>query len=340
MDNRSKPRIGITIGDFNGIGPEVILKTLFDNRMLNFCTPVIYGNLALLNKVKKQLALENFHLHQIADASAADPKKVNLINCWEEDLEYTPGNPSPASGQSALKSIEAAARDLKNKSIDGVVTAPIDKENIQSDSFQFPGHTEFFTHYFEAPDSLMFLIGGDLRVATVTGHMPVKEVSQKLTSELLLRKLTILLNSLKADFHIAKPRIAVLGLNPHAGENGLLGTEEQEIINPAIHQLKEKGHLIFGPFPADGFFGTGNYKQVDAVLAMYHDQGLIPFKTLAFDNGVNYTAGLSVVRTSPDHGTAYNIAGQNQASETSFREALFLACDIVKKRQFNAAPRQ
>ena len=340
MENRSKPRIGITVGDFNGIGPEVILKTLFDNRILNFCTPVIYGNLALLNKVKKQLQLENFHLYQIADANAADPKKINLASCWEEDFEYTPGKPSPASGNGAMESIQKAAQDLKNQQIDGVVTAPVDKENIQSDRFQFPGHTEFFTHFFEAADSLMFLVGGDLRVATVTGHMPVKEVPHKLSSELLLRKLTILLNSLKTDFHIAKPRIAVLGLNPHAGENGLLGTEEQEIITPAIEQLKEKGHLIFGPFPADGFFGTGHYKKVDAVLAMYHDQGLIPFKTLAFENGVNYTAGLSVVRTSPDHGTAYNIAGQNVASESSFREALFLACDIVKKRQFNAAPRQ
>ena len=340
MDNRSKPRIGITIGDFNGIGPEVILKTLADNRILNFCTPVIYGNLSLLNKVKKQLALENFHLHVIPEANAADGKKINLVNCWEEDFEYTPGKPSPASGTGALEAIQKAAQDLKNNVLDGVVTAPIDKENIQSEQFQFPGHTEFFTHYFNAADSLMFLVAGDLRVATVTGHVPLKDVPHKLTTELLLRKLTILLDSLKADFHLTKPRIAVLGLNPHAGENGLLGTEEAEKILPAIQQLKEKGHLIFGPFPSDGFFGTGNYKQVDAVLAMYHDQGLIPFKTLAFDNGVNYTAGLPVVRTSPDHGTAYNIAGQNLASESSLREALFLAIDIVKKRQFNATPRQ
>lgn len=340
MEYRSKPRLGITLGDFNGIGPEVILKTLADNRILHFCTPVIYGNAALLNKVKKQLALENFHLHVIPEAGSAENKKINLVNCWEEDFEYTPGKPSPASGNGALVSIQKAAEDLKNQVIDGVVTAPIDKDNIQSESFQFPGHTEFFTHYFEAPDSLMFLVGGDLRVATATGHMSVKEVPQKLTTELLLRKLTILIQSLQTDFHIQKPRIAVLGLNPHAGENGLLGNEEAEIIIPAISQLKEKGHLIFGPFPADGFFGTGHYKNVDAVLAMYHDQGLIPFKTLAFDNGVNFTAGLKVVRTSPDHGTAYNIAGQNLARESSFREALFLAVDIVKKRHFNAAPRQ
>jgi 4-hydroxythreonine-4-phosphate dehydrogenase len=333
MEHRSKPRLGITLGDFNGIGPEVILKTLADNRLLNFCTPVIYGNIHLLNKVKKQLALENFHLQVIPDANGADTKKINLLNCWEEDFEYTPGKPSPQSGQAALRSIQKASEDLKNGLIDGVVTAPIDKDNIQGENFQFPGHTEFFTHYFGAGDSLMFLIGGELRVATATGHIPLKEVSTRITQELLIRKLTILQESLRNDFHIQKPRIAVLGLNPHAGEKGLLGTEENEIIFPAINQLKEKGNLIFGPFPADGFFGTGSYKQVDAVLAMYHDQGLIPFKTLAFDSGVNYTAGLSVVRTSPDHGTAYDIAGQNIANESSFREALFLACDIIKKRQ-------
>ena len=340
MEHRPKPRLGITLGDFNGIGPEVILKTLADNRLLNFCTPVIYANLHLFNQVKKNLALENFHLHSIPEANSADGKKINLLNCWEEEFEYTPGKPSPESGKAALRSIQKATEDLKNGLIDGIVTAPIDKDNIQSEEFKFPGHTEFFTHHFGAGDSLMFLVGGDLRVATATGHMPLKEVPARISTELLIRKLTILQDSLKNDFHIQKPRIAVLGLNPHAGENGLLGTEENEIIIPAIKQLKDKGNLIFGPFPADGFFGTGHYKQVDAVLAMYHDQGLIPFKTLAFDSGVNYTAGLSAIRTSPDHGTAYNIAGQNLANESSFREALFLACDIIKKRQFKDTVRQ
>ena len=340
MEYRTKPRLGITLGDFNGIGPEVILKTLADNRILNFCTPVIYANQGLMSKVRKQLQLENFHLHTIPNPDSADNRKINLLNCWEEDFEYNPGKPTPESGQCALKSIQRAAEDLKSGLLDGVVTAPIDKENIQSENFKFPGHTEFFTQILGAADSLMFLVGGDLRVATATGHLPLKEVSARITTELLIRKLTILLDSLKTDFQINKPRIAVLGLNPHAGENGLLGTEENEIIAPAIKQLKDKGNLIFGPFPADGFFGTGHYKQVDAVLAMYHDQGLIPFKTLAFDSGVNFTAGLSAVRTSPDHGTAYNIAGQNVANESSFREALFLACDIIKKRQFKATARQ
>lgn len=340
MEHKPKPRLGITLGDFNGIGPEVILKTLADNRVLNFCTPVIYASLSLLNKVKKQLLLENFHLQVIPDAGSADTRKINLINSWEADYEYTPGKPTPESGSAALKSIQQAAADLKAGLLDGVVTAPIDKDNIQAEEFKFPGHTEFFTHYFEAADSLMFLVSGDLRVATATGHVPLKEVPAKLTTDLLIRKLTILRDSLKSDFQITKPRIAVLGLNPHAGENGLLGSEETEIIIPTIKQLKEKGNLIFGPFPADGFFGTGNYKQVDAVLAIYHDQGLIPFKTLAFDSGVNFTAGLPVVRTSPDHGTAYNIAGQNLANESSFREALFLACDIIKKRQQKDTARQ
>ena len=339
MEHKIKPRLGISLGDFNGIGPEVILKTLADSRLLNFCTPIIYGNIHLLNKVKKHLALENFHLQFISETSGADLKKVNVINCWEEDLELTLGKPTTESGQSALKSLQRAAEDLKNGLLDGIVTAPIDKDNIQSESFQFPGHTEFLTHYFEAPNSLMFLVGSELRVATVTGHVPLKDVPGKLTADLLIQKLTILLESLKQDFHIQKPKIAVLGLNPHAGENGLLGKEEAEIIMPAIQQLKEKGNLIFGPFPADGFFGTASYKHFDAVLSMYHDQGLIPFKTLAFENGVNYTAGLPVVRTSPDHGTAYNIAGQNVAQESSFREALLLAVDIIRKRHFNAHPR-
>ncbi|MFC5269939.1 4-hydroxythreonine-4-phosphate dehydrogenase PdxA [Adhaeribacter terreus] len=339
MEHKIKPRLGISLGDFNGIGPEVILKTLADHRILNFCTPIIYGNIQLLNKVKKQLALENFHLQVISETVGSDAKKVNVINCWEEDLELTVGKPTTESGQSALKSLQRAAEDLKNGKIDGIVTAPIDKDNIQSENFQFPGHTEFLTHYFEAPNSLMFLVGGDLRVATVTGHVPLKDVPGKLTTELLIQKLTILLESLKHDFHIQKPKIAVLGLNPHAGENGLLGNEEGEIIAPAIQQMKEKGNLIFGPFPADGFFGTASYKHFDAVLSMYHDQGLIPFKTLAFENGVNFTAGLPVVRTSPDHGTAYNIAGQNVAQESSFREALLLAVDIIRKRRFNANPR-
>ena len=330
--DKSKVKLGITLGDYNGIGPEVIIKTLTDARILNFCTPIIYGSGALINKTRKLLSVENFSFQQIRQLSEFDNKRVNVINCWEEEHELSFGTPTAQSGKAALLSIQAASADLKAGLIDAVVTAPIDKDNIQSEEFHFPGHTEFFTSYFEAPESLMFLVSENLRVATATGHIPVKDVANKLTTEMLIKKLSILLESLKKDFGILKPRIAVLGLNPHAGENGLLGSEEKDVIIPAIRTLKEKGHLLFGPFPADGFFGTRQYQQVDATLAMYHDQGLIPFKTLAFENGVNFTAGLPIVRTSPDHGTAYNIAGKNLAQESSFREALFLALDILRKR--------
>ncbi|MCX2740800.1 4-hydroxythreonine-4-phosphate dehydrogenase PdxA [Pontibacter anaerobius] len=338
MDNKYKIKLGISIGDTNGIGPEVIVKTLSDNRILNYCTPVIYGSAAILNKVRKALHSEHFNYQQADSAQALAPRKVNLITCWDNDLEMNPGTPTPESGKASLDSLLAASRDLKAGFLDGLVTAPINKDNIQAEEFKFPGHTEFLTSYFDAPESLMLLVSGDLRVATVTGHLPLKDVSGKITEQLLIRKLTILLNSLRNDFGILKPRVAVLGLNPHAGEQGLLGTEDVEIIRPTIMQMKERGHLVFGPYPADGFFGMQQYRQVDAVLAMYHDQGLIPFKTLAFESGVNYTAGLPIVRTSPDHGTAYDIAAKHIANETSFREALFLACDIIRKRQLEANP--
>jgi len=332
MDSKQNLRLGISIGDTNGIGPEVIIKTLSDQRILNFCTPVIYASAAILDQVRKALKADYFQYQQVESAQALALKKNNLISCLGEDLELEPGNPTPASGKASLDSLLAASRDLKAGLLDGIVTAPINKDNIQAEDFRFPGHTEFFTSYFDAADSLMLLVSGDLRVATVTGHIPVKDVPDKLTEHLLIRKITILLESLRKDFGILKPRIAVLGLNPHAGEKGLLGSEETEIIRPTIVQMKERGHLVFGPYPADGFFGMQQYQQVDAVLSMYHDQGLIPFKTLAMESGVNFTAGLPVVRTSPDHGTAYDIASKYIADPTSFREALFLACDILKKR--------
>ena len=338
MDNKYKVRLGISIGDTNGIGPEVIVRTLSDQRILNYCTPVIYAAPAVLNKVRKALSAEHFYYQQVNSVDALVPRKINLITCWDNDPEVTPGTPTPASGKASLDSLMAACQDLKAGKLDGLLTAPINKDNIQTEEFNFPGHTEFLTSYFDAPESLMLLVSGDLRVATVTGHMALKDVADKITPELLIRKMTILLESLRKDFGILKPRIAVLGLNPHAGEEGLLGTEETEIIRPAIMQMKERGHLVFGPFPADGFFGMQQYKQVDAVLAMYHDQGLIPFKTLAFESGVNFTAGLPIVRTSPDHGTAYDIAAKHVANETSFREALFLACDIIKMRKEEQMP--
>ncbi|GAB3812708.1 4-hydroxythreonine-4-phosphate dehydrogenase PdxA [Pontibacter rugosus] len=338
MDNKYKLKLGISIGDTNGIGPEVIIKTLSDNRILNYCTPVIYGSAKVFSQLRKELKAEHFQFQQVDAANVLVPRKVNLIDCCAAELELNPGTPTPESGKASLDSLLAASRDLKAGLLDGLVTAPINKDNIQAEEFNFPGHTEFLTSYFDAPESLMLLVSGDLRVATVTGHMPVKEVSGKITEELLIRKLTILLDSLRKDFGILKPRVAVLGLNPHAGEKGLLGREELEVIRPTIMQMKERGHLVFGPYPADGFFGMQQYKQVDAVLAMYHDQGLIPFKTLAFESGVNYTAGLPIVRTSPDHGTAYDIATKHIASETSFREALFLACDVIRKRLAEQMP--
>ncbi|MBO3269360.1 4-hydroxythreonine-4-phosphate dehydrogenase PdxA [Hymenobacter defluvii] len=327
------PRIGISVGDLAGIGPEIIYKTFLDARLLKYCTPVVYGMATSLFDdfpVDEQIGPLTFR--QVRSAADIDPGKLNAVTCWEEDFVLTPGQPTQASGTAARESLVAACRDLKDGLLDGIVTAPISKENTQSDEFRYPGHTEFLTSFFGAPESLMLLASDDLRVATLTGHIPLKDVAARVTPELLRTKLQILLNSLRQDFGIEKPRVAVLGLNPHAGENGLLGTEEGKIVTPVIQQFLQEGHLVYGPYPADGYFGTGQYHQFDATLALYHDQGLVPFKTLAFERGVNYTAGLPIVRTSPDHGTAYGLAGQFRADPTSFREALYMACDLVRQR--------
>ncbi|TGE24724.1 4-hydroxythreonine-4-phosphate dehydrogenase PdxA [Hymenobacter aquaticus] len=329
------PRLGISVGDLAGIGPEIIYKTLLDARLLKYCTPVVYGTATVLfddfPADKQQSAPLTFR--QVRSAADIDPGKPNAVTCWDEDYTLTPGQPSEASGRAARESLLAASRDLKAGLLDGLVTAPISKENTQSDEFRYPGHTEFLTSFFEAPESLMLLASEDLRVATATGHMALKDVPGRLTRELLLAKLRILLKSLKGDFGIDKPRVAVLGLNPHAGENGLLGSEEADVVTPVIQQLLSEGHLVYGPFPADGYFGTAQFRSFDATLALYHDQGLIPFKTIAFERGVNFTAGLPVIRTSPDHGTAYGLAGQFKADETSFREAVYMACDLIRQRQ-------
>lgn len=329
----NKPIVGITLGDFNGIGPEVTLKALSNNKILKLCTPVIYGSVKVLTKYRKLLNLEDWTLHAVKGIDQISPKRTNVINCWNENIEIQPGKITPEAGQSAFVALKAAVTDLQNKHIDAIVTAPINKHNIQSEEFKFAGHTEYFTETFGVKESLMLLVSEGLRVGVVTGHIPLQGVTEAVTKEKIISKVQVLLHTLKRDFGIQKPRVALLGLNPHAGEEGLLGNEEQEIISPAIHELKQKGNLVFGPFPADGFFGTMSYKKFDAVLAMYHDQGLIPFKTLAFESGINYTAGLPIVRTSPDHGTAYNIAGKNVASESSMREAIYLACDIVNMRK-------
>jgi 4-hydroxythreonine-4-phosphate dehydrogenase len=331
--NQYKPLIGITLGDFNGIGPEVIIKMLSDNRILSICTPVVYGSVKILSKYRKLMRMEEYSYFSVKSLQQVNHRKVNVFNCWEEDLEIAPGKVTEEAGRGAYLALKQATEDLKAGLIEAVVTGPINKHNIQREEFNFAGHTEFFTQTFGAKESLMLLIGDKLRVGVVTGHIPLKAVSETITQELIIAKTQVLHEALKKDFGHVKPRIAVLGLNPHAGEEGLLGDEENNIIIPAIKEMKSKNMLVFGPYPADGFFGTMQHQKFDAVLAMYHDQGLVPFKTLAFENGVNYTAGLSAVRTSPDHGTAYNIAGKNQAEESSIREALYLACDIVKTRK-------
>lgn len=331
--HETKPVIGITLGDYNGIGPEVILKTLQGNHFNKLVTPVIYGSMRVLNRYKTLLDLKDWQLHGAADLDAINPKLTNVITCWPDgQTEVEPGTVTPEAGAAALACLQKAVEDLKSGRLDALVTAPINKHNIQSEEFKFPGHTEYFTQEFGGTDSLMFLVSEVLRVGVVTGHVPIGRVRSQVNQEAIGRKLTLMLDSLQRDFGIQKPKIAVLGLNPHAGEDGLIGNEEKDVITPVLDQLKKKGHLLFGPYPADGFFAARHYRQFDAVLAMYHDQGLIPFKMLAFADGVNFTAGLPIVRTSPDHGTAYDIAGKNEADESSFRQAIFTALDIVKNR--------
>lgn len=328
--NSDKPRIGITIGDLNGIGPEVVLKALADTRLLSFVTPIIYGSSRVISFYKKLLNIEDFTYSLVKSPGQYTPKSINLINCWEDVIEITPGKASAQAGNAALLAIRQACADAKAGLLDAIVTAPIDKHSIHSESFPFKGHTEFLTDYFESKGSVMCMVSDLLKVALVTDHIPLHEVSAKITKELLVSKLSIFENALQKNFGINKPRIAVLALNPHAGDGGIIGSEDDTIVRPVIIDLKSKGKLIFGPFPADGFFGSDTFTKYDGIIAMYHDQGLIPFKTLAFENGVNFTAGLPIVRTSPDHGTAYAIAGKNQANEQSMREAIYVASDILK----------
>ncbi|MCC5946393.1 MAG: 4-hydroxythreonine-4-phosphate dehydrogenase PdxA [Bernardetiaceae bacterium] len=332
------PHIGLTVGDFNGIGLEVVLKTLQDERIKNYCVPIIFASGRLMANYKRVLNMDfAYHQNNKFERENLHERKINIFNCWLDSVNLQPGKSTIEAGACAHMALEKSTEALKNGFIDAVVTAPINKHNMQSDSFQFAGHTEYYADRFGVKQNLMLLVSGSLRVGVVTGHIPLSKVSESLTQELIAEKLDILLASLKQDFGIQRPRVAVLGVNPHAGEEGLLGNEELKIINPVIKQFKEKGHFVFGALPADGLFGSLQYQKFDAILAMYHDQGLTPFKTLAFANGVNYTAGMPVVRTSPDHGTAYDIAGKNIADATSLRESLFLACDIVKNRKAHEA---
>ena len=325
--------VGISQGDINGIGLEVIIKTFLDPQMLEVCTPIVFGSNKTATFHRKALNIEDFSFNQIRDISEANPKRANIINVYEEEVAIELGKQTEVGGTYALRSLEAAAYALAQGKVNVLVTAPINKENIQSPDFKFPGHTEYLDEKFGDGNSLMFLVSDTLRVAVVTGHIPVTQVAQALTPEKILKKIQVLNRSLIQDFEVRKPKIALLGLNPHAGDNGVIGNEEQNIIIPAINKAKEEGLMVYGPYPADGFFGNSTYKQFDAVLAMYHDQGLIPFKTIAFNSGVNFTAGLPIVRTSPDHGTAYDIAGKNIASEESFRRAIYAAIDIYKIRK-------
>lgn len=334
--DKNKIVIGITHGDFNGISYEVILKSLSEPQVLENLIPVIYGSVKVANFYKKVTELHNLNLNVISRVEDLNPKRINIINCCNEDIKIEPGQSTAEAGKAALASLQMATEDMKRGALDAVVTAPINKKNIQSDGFHFPGHTEYLEENFgKGTPALMLLINDVMRVAVVTGHIPVNDVSKSITSELIVQKLAVFNNCLKQDFKIVRPRIAVLGLNPHAGDEGVIGNEETTTILPALKTAGEQGILCFGPYPADGFFGSGKFDKFDGVLAMYHDQGLIPFKTLSMDSGVNYTAGLSIIRTSPAHGTAYDLAGKNQASEDSFRQALYMAVDVYNSREFH-----
>jgi 4-hydroxythreonine-4-phosphate dehydrogenase len=331
-----KPKIGISIGDVNGIGLEIIIKTLADAKIYDYCTPIVYGHTKVASFHRRSTNVNELNFNVISHPSELLARKPNMINCWEEDVRIEPGAVTADGGKYAYISLQRATDDLLAGAIDGLVTAPINKDNIQNDEFSFPGHTEYLQHRDNKLESLMFLVSDTLRVGVVTGHIPISKVAESITAEKIVNKLKLMNDSLHNDFWIRKPKIAVLGLNPHASDNGLIGSEEKEVIIPAIEEARNNSVLAFGPYSADGFFANGTYLQFDAVLAMYHDQGLIPFKQIAFESGVNYTAGLSFVRTSPDHGTAYDIAGKNSASEVSFREALFTAIHVIKHRRETA----
>ena len=322
--------VGISIGDLNGIGSEVVLKTFEDSRMLEFCTPVIFANVKLISFVKKTFESSSV-IHGIDTLEQIVVGKINVLNVWRENVEVNFGVNDENIGKYAIKSFVTATKALKEGKIDVLVTAPINKYNIQSDEFKFPGHTDYLNQELEG-NALMFMVQDTLRVGLLTDHIPVNEVASHLTEDLIKQKIETIKKSLIQDFSINKPKIAVLGLNPHAGDGGVIGKEDDTIIKPVIKKLFEKGTMVFGPYPADGFFGNSQYEKFDAVIAAYHDQGLIPFKTLSFGNGVNYTAGLNKVRTSPDHGTAYDIAGKGIANHNSFKEAVFLAIDIYNSR--------
>lgn len=332
MNPTTKPVIGISSGDLNGIGIELIIKTFSDSRILELCTPIIFASNKAINFYRKSIPEINFNYQSIKEANRLNPKQANVFNCWEEEVVISPGQMNETGGKYAVLSLRTAAQALKEKIIDGLVTAPIHKKNIQSADFNYTGHTPFLKNLFGANDVVMMMCAGNFRVALVTEHVPVSEIAKHITKEAILSKLHIMHQSLQKDFGIDKPRIAVLGLNPHAGDEGLVGNEEETIIKPAIKEAKNNNMLVIGPYSADAFFARRSFDRFDAVLAMYHDQGLIPFKSLAIGEGVNYTAGLPAVRTSPDHGVAFDIAGKNKADVSSFMTAVFECIDIINRR--------
>jgi len=330
MKKEENIKVGISIGDLNGIGSEIVLKIFEDSRMLDFCTPIIFASIKTMSFVKKHYKID-INLNGINHINQAVIGKVNVLNCWKENVNISFGKEDKTIGEYAIKSLQKATKALKSDEIDVLVTAPINKSSIQSDTFKFPGHTDYLNQELEG-NSLMFMVNGGLRVGLLTDHVPVKDVSKHITTRLIEDKVNTVHESLIKDFKINKPKIAVLGINPHTGDNGVIGNEDDKILRPALKKIKEKGKLVFGPYAADSFFGSNNYKNFDAIIASYHDQGLIPFKTLSFGQGVNYTAGLNRVRTSPDHGTAFEIAGKGQADIGSFKEAIFTAIKIFNNR--------
>ncbi len=331
MKKFEKIKVGISVGDINGIGIEIILKTFEDIRMLEICTPIIFASNKTVSVHKKELNIHT-QIHGIENVKKALNNKVNLVNVWKENVTINFGKETEEGGEFAFLSLQAAVESLKNNDIDILITAPINKHNIQSDSFNFKGHTEFLEANLEG-ESLMILMTDEIKIGLITGHIPVQKIAETITPELILKKVDLLYNSLIQDFGISKPKIAVLGLNPHCGDSGVIGSEDDEIVRPTLEKIQAEGKLVYGPYASDSFFGSESYKKFDGILAMYHDQGLAPFKTLSFGNGVNFTAGLNEIRTSPDHGTAYEIAGKGVANHNSFKQAIYTALDIYKSRK-------
>lgn len=334
MSELQKPIIGISCGDLNGIGMEIIMKTFSHGDMMDLCTPVVFASSKVASYHRKALGMDHFNFQIINDFSQLSDKKANLLNCWNDDVILELGKESRAVGQYSLKSLEHAVAAYKENKIDALVTAPIHKNSIQSDEFKFKGHTDWLESQFPGK-STMLMLSEEMKMALATVHIPLSEVSGAIDTQDLVRRILALSKCMNRDFHISKAKIAVLALNPHAGDGGVIGDEDEKVVAPAIREAFDKGVLAFGPFPADSFFGSGKYKEFDAILAMYHDQGLIPFKSLSFGQGVNYTAGLPIIRTSPDHGTGFDIAGKGMASESSFREAVYAAIDLVKNRSIS-----